>query len=595
MNELDRCPDEWYRGEKGFMVPWIVWKLKLRLPNREGNLDLLRHFLTRFETFRAPADDKDLVAAALNIVALRLQAGDSRYLLEWLSQHFELLALPGFRYPYMDEIVGLEAGRQAIGIVAGLLGDRHTDADVFMADAGRRLAESKSLVKAIAPNGEVARWLIEASIRGIPVRRISASMVLYRLGLGCHQKKIWRGFTPYTSHIGTVAATHKHIASELLRSVGLPVARHRQAIDAATAVQAAIEIGYPLVVKPTSTDYGTAVSKDIRNEAELVTAVRSALDHGTVLVEEQIPGVDHRLVVVDGKFVSTIRRIPAHIVGDGVANVADLVARMQVARREDPNLELYKAAALDDPLVQETLRRQRLTVESIPTLGQIVMLRMNSNVSTGGTFLDVTAHTHPENARLAERAAACLGLDHAGIDFITPDISRPWHEIECGICEINPTPGMDLPAMQRLLDYLFPSGSDGTIPVVVVIGNAFDAEPLVAAVQRRALETGRVSGAVWDGFAWIDKEKACRDVRPVIALLDTVISDPAVGVVVVQVSADELLRNGLRLPRCDLAVFLTDHDTYKAVVASPRSTVGRACGVLLNPMPDELDKALLTL
>ena len=163
MNELDRGPDEWYRGDKGFMVPWIAWRLKVRFPILEGNLDFLRHYLTSFEMHRAPVGGQELVAAALNIVALQLQAGDSRYLWEWLARQFECLGVPGFRYPYLDESVGLEAGRKAVGIVAGLLGDRHPDVDAFLAGAGRRLADSARHVKTIAPNGEVARWLIAVS------------------------------------------------------------------------------------------------------------------------------------------------------------------------------------------------------------------------------------------------------------------------------------------------------------------------------------------------------------------------------------------------------------------------------------------------
>ena len=44
-------------------------------------------------------------------------------------------------------------------------------------------------------------------------------------------------------------------------------------------------------------------------------------------------------------------------------------------------------------------------------------------MSTGGISIDRTDEIHPDNALIAGQAAQVIGLDVAGIDFLTPDIS----------------------------------------------------------------------------------------------------------------------------------------------------------------------------
>ena len=51
-----------------------------------------------------------------------------------------------------------------------------------------------------------------------------------------------------------------------------------------------------------------------------------------------------------------------------------------------------------------------------------MLLRDNSNLSTGGTATDVTDLVHPDNASLAVQAARTIGLDVAGVDMVCKDI-----------------------------------------------------------------------------------------------------------------------------------------------------------------------------
>src|SRR6185369_2316394 len=135
----------------------------------------------------------------------------------------------------------------------------------------------------------------------------------------------------------------------------------------------------------------------------------------------------------------------------------------------------FKKIAIDDE-AQLFLGRQGLSLESIPADGQKVVLRHTSNISRGGTNWNVTARFHPDNARLAERAAAIVGLDLAGIDLITPDIERSFRDVGGAICEINPTPGlyMQEPPFvieDAILDGFFASGDRGRVPLLCLLAD----------------------------------------------------------------------------------------------------------------------------
>ena len=56
---------------------------------------------------------------------------------------------------------------------------------------------------------------------------------------------------------------------------------------------------------------------------------------------------------------------------------------------------------------------------------------------------------HPDNIDIAVRAAEVLQLERAGIDLMTTDISRPWHETGGVILEANYAPSLGTGAVSR--------------------------------------------------------------------------------------------------------------------------------------------------
>jgi cyanophycin synthetase len=102
---------------------------------------------------------------------------------------------------------------------------------------------------------------------------------------------------------------------------------------------------------------------------------------------------------------------------------------------------------------------------------------------------------HPDNARLAVRAAAALRLDLAGIDLIMPDIARSWREGGASICEVNAQPQLggttSAHVYPQILAAMVPGS--GRIPCAILAGfgeNGTLAQEVAAMLGARGMATG---------------------------------------------------------------------------------------------------------
>jgi cyanophycin synthetase len=268
-----------------------------------------------------------------------------------------------------------------------------------------------------------------ARARDIPVMRLTPTNSLVQLGYGVYQKRIRASETSNTSSIAVGLCQEKTMTNRMLRAVGVPVPEGVPAPDADAAWAAAQEIGLPVVVKPADGNQGKGVSVNVASEEAVRAAF--AIAHGysaQVLVERYVSGDDYRLLVINGELVAAARRDPAQVVGDGQRSVAELVELVNQDPRRRPGHSSVMTRIRIDDAARLVLSQQGLTAECIPEAGQVVKLRTNCNLSTGGSATDVTDEVHPANARMARLAAQILALDVAGIDMLCQDIRRPLSE-----------------------------------------------------------------------------------------------------------------------------------------------------------------------
>ncbi|OYW10990.1 MAG: cyanophycin synthetase, partial [Planctomycetales bacterium 12-60-4] len=201
----------------------------------------------------------------------------------------------------------------------------------------------------------------------------------------------------------------------MLKAVGAPVPRGREVGNAEDAWTAAVEIGLPVVVKPQDGSQGRGVACNLQTREQVVAAYHVAsARYDRILVEEYAPGADYRLLIINQRLVAAARREPPLVTGDGRRTVAELVAEVNLdpRRGEDHATALSKIPL--DTTANGVLAEQGLAPGSVPAAGQIVLLRRNANLSTGGSATDVTDLVHPEVTARAIDAVRMVGLDIAG-------------------------------------------------------------------------------------------------------------------------------------------------------------------------------------
>lgn len=401
-----------------------------------------------------------------------------------------------------------------------------------------------------------------AQRRGIPFRRLTSGS-LVQLGWGSRQRRIQAAEEDTSSLIAEAIAQDKTLTKRLLRAAGVPVPEGAAAATLDEGWALAQRIGLPVVVKPLDGNQGKGVTVGVDSRERFEAAWAAAAARGPVMVEAQLLGGDHRLLVVGERLVAAARREPPTVIGDGQRSVRALVDEInRDPRRSDGHASTLTRIRLDD-IALASLTAQGMTPESVPVLGQRVVLRHNANLSTGGSATDVTDSVHPLVAARAVEAARCVGLDICGVDVVCESVLRPLEEQRAGIVEVNAAPGLRMhlaPSYGRgrdiggaVIDHMFPDGGNGRIPVVAVTGT--NGKTTVVRLAARLLEAGgaRVgftcTGGVYVNGRQIDSGDCSgpKSARRVLA-------HPDVDAAVLETARGGLLREGLAFDRCDIAV-----------------------------------------
>lgn len=293
----------------------------------------------------------------------------------------------------------------------------------------------------------------EAHRRGVRVEVLDGEANYFRLSLGARSIVCRESLTELTSAIAMSRCADKSVTARILREAGLRVPDQQ---GAATDQQNAAFLHRHgrVVVKPKSGEQGQGVFVDIRTEAELERAIRSARRFGSeVMLEQFVTGLDLRIIVIDKQAVAAALRKPPEVVGNGRDTIQDLIERLSRRRRAQTGGE--SSIPLDDE-TQRVVASQGYMMDSVLPEGCSVMVRNTANLHTGGTIEDVTDALHPSLKEVAVRAADALDIPVTGLDLLIPSVSSDVYTI----IEANERPGLanhePQPTAQRFLDFLFP-------------------------------------------------------------------------------------------------------------------------------------------
>src|SRR5688500_14897577 len=468
---------------------------------------------------------------------------------------------PGVRWvivEYEEEEVGVECMREAINILCACIGGEPLDARKIVEDL-------RGLYEDVRLGPSTAAIVEEARRRGIPVRRLN-SRSLVQLGLGRNLRRIQATMTDNTSAIAVEIAQNKDETKRVLHAIGLPVPVGDIAHDADEALDVALQIGFPVILKPLDASHGRGISARRDDEAAVRTAWPAAREYAnTVVVERYVEGTDHRVLVVNGKVVAVAERVPARVIGDGTRTVRELIEiENRDPRRGVGHTKILTRLPLDD-LTASYLAEREYTFESRPAKGEIVALRPTANLSTGGTAIDRTEEIHPDNATACEMAAGAVGLDVAGIDVMTADISVPFRDNGAVIIEVNAAPGIRMhthPAEGRprnvaapILDMLYPPGSECTIPVIAVTGTN-GKTTTVRLIAHLFRHTDRTVGLTTTDGVYLNNRLVMEGDMTGPFSANIILSNATVDVAVLETARGGILRAGLGFDECDVGVVL---------------------------------------
>jgi cyanophycin synthetase len=465
-------------------------------------------------------------------------------------------------FEYLDEQVGRYAGRAAVRLCQSIVdtGSYHKG------ELEQDLKDLLSLVRDAALGPSTETLVKEAEARDIPWMPLSARAMI-QLGYGVNQKRIQATLSDYSGILAVELACDKEGTKQILRDAGIPVPRGT-VINYLDDLENAIEEvgGYPIVIKPLDGNHGRGITIDIKTWEEAKQAYDAArnISRG-VIVERFYRGSDHRVLVINGKVVAVAERVPAHVVGDGKSTVQELID----ITNSDPNRGDGHANVLTKIVLDRTsdslLDRQGYTLDTVLEPGVVCYLRATANLSTGGIAVDRTDDIHPENIWLAQRVAKTIGLDIAGIDIVTPDISKPLREVDGVIVEVNAAPGfrmhvcpsVGLPrnVAAPVMDMLFPNSKSGRIPIISITGTngKTTTTRLIAHIYK---QTGQVVGYTTTDGIYIDDHLVEKGDTTGPQSAQVILKDPTVEVAVLETARGGILRSGLAFDSSDVGVVL---------------------------------------
>ncbi|HFU5911110.1 TPA: bifunctional glutamate--cysteine ligase GshA/glutathione synthetase GshB [Enterococcus faecium] len=294
-------------------------------------------------------------------------------------------------------------------------------------------------------------FMFDAIQKGVQVKVLDESDQFLRLQFQDHVEYVKNAnMTSKDSYIVPLIMENKTVTKKVLKEAGFRVPGGAEFSSMEEAVKA-----YPrfaeqaFVIKPKSTNYGLGIT--IFKEGASLEDYQAGLaiafrEDSSVLVEEFMPGTEYRFFVINGEVQAIMLRVPANVIGDGIRTVKELVEEKNSDPLRGTNhrapLELIQLGELE----QLMLKEQGLTIESVPQANQIVYLRENSNISTGGDSIDMTDEFSEAYKKIAVSAVEALGAKISGIDLIIPDkeIDPTTDKKAYGIIEANFNPAMHM-------------------------------------------------------------------------------------------------------------------------------------------------------
>lgn len=253
--------------------------------------------------------------------------------------------------------------------------------------------------------------------------------------------------TSLDSYVTMLIMENKVVTKKLLEEKGITVPFGRDYSDIELAKSDYRKYSEGIVIKPKSTNFGLGITifKDEFSKEDYDKGIEMAFkEDSSILIERFVKGKEYRIFVVDGEVVGILHRVPANVIGDGIKNIEELVYKK--------NLDLLRGEGYKTPLEKIKLgepekmflKAQNLDFKYIPKKDEVIYLRENSNISTGGDSLDFTDEILDVYKNIAVESAAAVGARICGVDMMIDNIKEENCEGNYAIIELNFNPAIHI-------------------------------------------------------------------------------------------------------------------------------------------------------
>ncbi len=285
----------------------------------------------------------------------------------------------------------------------------------------------------------------EALKKNISIEVIDRKENFLRLEKDGHYEFIKEASKTRLDSLMTYLVMENKIASKLVLSengIRVPKGNHYESLNAAIEDY---EMFKPLkkVIKPSTTNFGIGIGISPIGDslANFQSHLKRAFDFSpSIIVEEFIEGPEYRFLVLGDEVVAVCNRVPANVVGDGISTIKELISKKNTDPRRGEGhitpLEKIQMSEIELSVISEN----GLDFESIPKQDEIVYLRKNSNISTGGDSIDVTDTVHSDFKDIAKKSAKAANAVICGIDIISSSIEKKPDPATYAVLEINFNP-----------------------------------------------------------------------------------------------------------------------------------------------------------
>lgn len=307
--------------------------------------------------------------------------------------------------------------------------------------------------------------------RGINVEVLDEKLELIKASYNGHEELIYDRDSSIMPYNVSVLAGDKGITKQILQSNGIsvPIGETFSVRDLDYIIKAFKIFDSPVVLKPVFGSHGYDVYTNLSTEEQVASSVEKIIKNRgidtKVLIEEYFEANEYRVFVTRNKDYAVLHRDPAHVFGNGINTIEELI-QIENYRRMNPRTNALCEILVDDEMYNY-MEKNGISMKDIPDVGAKVYLRPNSNVAMGGICVDYTDKVHPSVIDVGMRVLdAFPGLPYVGIDYMTNTIEEQQNDDSYRIIEINTVPGVHMhfrPAIGKsqniakyMVDLIFP-------------------------------------------------------------------------------------------------------------------------------------------